>query len=101
MALQTDVTREGHRDVSTGAHLIDPIAVAIRTRRPEEPPSGRFSETDPSPGLDVARNPLVAKILHDRKFQFLMILPNQIIFWLVIGIGLLGTVVPGCPVLRC
>ncbi len=95
MAVQTDVTTEEHGGVSSGAHLIDPIAVAIRTRHPEEPPSGRFSETDPSRGLDVARHPLVAKILHDRKFQFLMILPNQIIFWLVIGIGLLGTVVPG------
>ena len=57
-------------------HLVDPIAVAIRTRRPEDPKAiGRFEATDPSPGLDVARHPLVARM--------------------VIGIGLLGTVVPG------
>src|SRR5487761_2123676 len=77
-------------------HLVDPIAVAIRTRRPEDPKAiGRFEATDPSPGLDVARHPLVARILHDRRLQFMLIIPNQIIFWLVIGIGLLGTVVPG------
>jgi NosR/NirI family nitrous oxide reductase transcriptional regulator len=77
-------------------HLIDPIAVAIRTHRPEDPGAiGRFTPTDPSPGLDIARHPQVARILKDRRLQFLLILPNQIIFWLVIGIGLLGTVVPG------
>jgi len=78
------------------AHLADPIAVAIRTRKPER--AGmyeRFAPTDLTPGLDVARNPRVARLLHNRKLQFLLILPNQIIFWLVIGIGLLGTVIPG------
>ncbi|MHB8827573.1 MAG: 4Fe-4S binding protein [Acidimicrobiales bacterium] len=75
-------------------HLIDPIAVAIRTRSPEDP-GERFAATDPSPSLDIAANPRVARLLHNRKLQFLLILPNQIIFWLVIGIGLLGTVVPG------
>ncbi len=77
-------------------HLIDPVEVAIRTRRPEDPAAlRRFEDTDPPRGLDVARFPRVATILRDRKFQFLMILPNQIIFWLVIGIGLVGTVDPG------
>jgi NosR/NirI family nitrous oxide reductase transcriptional regulator len=77
-------------------HLIDPIAVAIRTRRPQDPAdTGRFTPTDPSPGLDVARNPRVARLLSSRRLQFFMILPNQIIFWLVIGIGLLGAVDPG------
>ena len=77
-------------------HLIDPIAVAIRTRRPEDPATlARFNATDLPRGLDVARHPLVARVLHDRRLQFMLILPNQIIFWLVIGIGLLGTVVPG------
>ncbi len=77
-------------------HLIDPIAVAIRTRRPEDPATlARFNATDLPRGLDVARHPLVARVLHDRRLQLMLILPNQIIFWLVIGIGLLGTVVPG------
>jgi hypothetical protein len=77
-------------------HLIDPIAVSIRTRRPEDPAiSGHFTSTDPLPGLDLARIPRVARLLASRRLQFFMILPNQIIFWLVIGIGLLGTVDPG------
>ena len=79
---------------SREVHLIDPIPVAIRNRAPHTP-AGRFAATDPSPGLDIAANPRVARLLHNRKLQFLLILPNQIIFWLVIGIGLLGTVVPG------
>ena len=81
---------------SSTPHLVDPMGVAVRLRRPEDPAGiNRFTPTDPSPGLDVARHPLVARILRDRKLQFMLILPNQIIFWLVIGIGLLGTVVPG------
>ncbi len=81
---------------STNPHLVDPMGVAVRLRRPEDPAGiGRFTPSDPSPGLDVARHPLVARILRDRRLQFMLILPNQIIFWLVIGIGLLGTVVPG------
>ena len=96
MAVQTEVPAGGRASATPRAHLVDPIAVAIRTRTPEDPAvHQRFAATDPSPGLDIARSPRVAKILRDRKFQFLMILPNQIIFWLVIGIGLLGTVVPG------
>ena len=55
----------------------------------------RFGASDPSPGLDIARSPLVARILHNRKFQFLLILPNQIIFWTVIFVGLFGTAIPG------
>jgi polyferredoxin len=79
-----------------GAHLVDPVAVAIRTRPPARAGAAEhFTSTDPSPGLDVARNPRVARLLHNRKLQFMLILPNQIIFWLVIGIGLLGTLVPG------
>ncbi len=76
--------------------LADPVPVAIRLRPPER--SGlaeRFAASDPSPGLDVARNPRVARLLHNRKLQFLLILPNQIVFWTVIFVGLLGTAVPG------
>ncbi len=78
------------------AHLTDPVTVAIRLRGPErEGITERFGPSDPSPGLDVARNPRVARVLHNRKFQFLLILPNQIIFWTVIFVGFLGTTIPG------
>jgi hypothetical protein len=81
---------------SPNRHLVDPIAVAIRTRQPQDPSAtGHFASTDPNSGMDLARIPLVARLLRDRRLQFFMILPNQIIFWLVIGIGLLGAVDPG------
>lgn len=79
-----------------GSPVTDPIADARRLRPPERVDiSQHFTETDPPSGLDVARNPRLAKLLKSRHFQFMLILPNQIIFWLVIFIGLLGTVVPG------
>ncbi|MHB1486878.1 MAG: 4Fe-4S binding protein [Acidimicrobiales bacterium] len=74
----------------------DPVAVAIRLRPADR--SGieeRFGPSDPPKGGDLAAHPRVAQILRSRKFQFALILPNQIIFWLVIVLGLLGTVVPG------
>lgn len=37
----------------------------------------------------------MAALLKDRKFQFLLILPNQIIFWLVIILGISATAIPG------
>ena len=95
MAAGTTVETTGTTAVAP-PHLIDPVEVAIRTRTPEDPArTRRFEDTDPPRGLDLARSPRVARILRDRKFQFLLILPNQIIFWLVIGIGLVGTVDPG------
>ncbi len=95
MAAGTTVETTGTTAVAP-PHLIDPVEVAIRTRTPEDPARTRhFEDTDPPRGLDLARSPRVARILRDRKFQFLLILPNQIIFWLVIGIGLVGTVDPG------
>jgi NosR/NirI family nitrous oxide reductase transcriptional regulator len=81
---------------STTAPRDDPVATAIHLRPPvrrglEE----RFRATDPSPGRDVARHPRVARLLRSRKLQFFLILPNQLIFWLVIFVGILGTAVPG------
>ncbi|MHB1986564.1 MAG: 4Fe-4S binding protein [Acidimicrobiales bacterium] len=74
----------------------DPVPVALRLRPPERTGlDARFGPSDPAPGLDIARNPRVARLLANRKFQFLLILPNQIIFWTVIFVGLLGTAVPG------
>jgi NosR/NirI family nitrous oxide reductase transcriptional regulator len=73
----------------------DPVATAVRLRPPQRPSPERFVATDPEPGRDLSRHPLVARLLRSRRFQFALILPNQIIFWLVIFLGFLGTVVPG------
>ena len=77
-------------------HLTDPVAVAIRLRpHDRDGVHERFDASDPVAGLDVARHPLVARVLRNRKFQFLLILPNQIVFWTVIFVGLFGTAIPG------
>jgi len=78
------------------AHLADPVDVAIRLRPPERAGlAERFDASDPSPGLDVTRNPRIARLVRNRKLQFFLILPNQIVFWTVIFVGLFGTAVPG------
>src|SRR5674476_1327621 len=78
------------------ARVADPIPVTIRLRPPERTGlADRFEASDPSPGFDVTRNPRIARLLRNRKFQFLLIVPNQIIFWTVIFVGFLGTAVPG------
>ena len=55
-----------------------------------------FRPTDPR--IDLLRLPLVGrwleKAVKSRRFQFAAILPNQIIFWLVIATGLIGVAVP-------
>ena len=55
-----------------------------------------FGPTDPR--VDVLRLPLVGPLLtravKSRRFQFALILPNQIIFWLVIATGVLGVSLP-------
>ena len=78
------------------ARLADAVPESVHLRPPER--AGlveRFAASDPSPGLDLTRNPRVARLLRNRKFQFLLILPNQIVFWTVIFVGLLGTAIPG------
>ncbi len=78
------------------AGLADPVSSAVHLRPPAR--GGlheRFGPSDPDPGLEVSRNPRVARLLRNRKFQFLLILPNQIVFWTVIFVGILGTAVPG------
>src|SRR5450759_1577673 len=55
-----------------------------------------FQPTDPR--IDLLRLPLAGrwleKAVKSRRFQFAAILPNQIIFWLVIATGLIGVAVP-------
>jgi len=74
----------------------DPVAVAVRLRSPvREGLEARFGPSDPRQGWDLTRNPRIARLVRSRKFQFLLIVPNQVIFWTVIFVGLLGTAIPG------
>jgi NosR/NirI family nitrous oxide reductase transcriptional regulator len=74
----------------------EPIHVALRLQAPERAGlAQRFGPSDPSPGLELTAVPRVARLVRNRRFQFLLILPNQIVFWTVIFVGLLGTAVPG------
>lgn len=69
--------------------------MALRLRPPEQ--SGieeHFSPTDRGPGSDLTRFPWIRRLLRSRAFQFGFILPNQIIFWLVIVSGLFGANLP-------
>ena len=83
-----------------GAHgsLIkrEPVAVTVHLRKPERAGiEDRFGQSDPPQSWDVTANPRIARLVRSRRFQFLLILPNQIIFWTVIFVGLLGTAIPG------
>lgn len=72
----------------------DPVSVAIRLRPKADTETAKhFAQSDPK--LEISKIPLVKKLLHKRWLQFALIVPNQIIFWLVIFSGLLGTVTPG------
>ena len=74
----------------------DPVAVAVRLRPPTRAGiEERFRESDPPRGWDLTAHPRVARLVRNRRFQFFLILPNQIIFWLVIVLGLAGTADPG------
>ena len=74
----------------------DPVPIALHLRPPHRAGAQqRLGAADPPRGWDLTRSPRVARILKDRRFQFLLILPNQIIFWTVIVVGLVGTAVPG------
>jgi len=87
---------EGQPAADEPPGLPEPIPVAVHFRPPRrDGMEGRFAVTDPHRSWDLAKNPRVARLLRNRKLQFLLILPNQLIFWLVIMLGLLGTVVPG------
>ncbi len=65
-------------------------------RRLREPHRGgaaeHFGPTDPH--IDISRLPLLRRALKSRAFQFFLILPNQMIFWLVIVTGLFGALLP-------
>lgn len=70
--------------------------IKINLRPPQrEGVENHFAQTDPNRGLELTKYPLVAKLLKNRKFQFITIVPNQLIFWFVILIGFVGTADPG------
>ncbi len=76
--------------------LDEPVGVAVHLRPlRRDGVEVRFEATDPHGGWDLARRPRVARLLRSRRLQFFLILPNQLVFWLVIFLGLAGTVVPG------
>lgn len=53
-----------------------------------------FAPTDLDPRSDLTRFPWIRRLLKSRTFQFAFILPNQIIFWVVIVTGLFGANAP-------
>lgn len=94
MALK--LTETGDKTQASPVLPDDPAIAAVHVRPPQK--SGvveRFEATDPKPGRDLARIPLVNRALKNRRFQFFLILPNQLVFWIVIVSGLVGTLVPG------
>jgi 4Fe-4S binding protein len=68
------------------------LSSARRLRDPQRRGLELFAATDP--GVDISRHPLVERALRSRRYQFALILPNQIIFWLVIFAGIFGTLTP-------
>ncbi len=91
---RTGSEQPGSPPTPLAAH--DPVPITLHLRAPQS--SGapeRFGPSDPPRGWDLLSNPRIARIVKNRRFQFLLILPNQIIFWTVIVVGLVGTAVPG------
>jgi NosR/NirI family nitrous oxide reductase transcriptional regulator len=92
-------TRTGRDETSSSVSTVtarEPVPIAIRLRPPHRAGAeDRFGPSDPSPGWEITANPRIARLVRDRRFQFLLIVPNQVIFWTVIFVGLLGTAIPG------
>ena len=82
--------------LTTAPNPADPVAVAVHLRPPVRTGmDDHFAPSDPPRGWDVTRYPRVAHLVRSRRFQFALILPNQIVFWAVIFLGFVGTAVPG------
>jgi hypothetical protein len=79
----------------TKIKLVTDDTIPKRLHIPVVASESRFQGTDPSKKANLASHPVIARILSKRVTQFLMIIPNQIIFWLVIFLGFLGVVDPG------
>ncbi len=69
--------------------------MAMRLRKSDDLGAAEhFGPTDPKPSLELTRFAPVRRALRSRLFQFLFIMPNQVIFWLVIVAGVLGLAHP-------
>ncbi len=85
---------EADRNADSFEHY-DPIKQAVHLRpKNKDNIHERFESTDPPKKWEVSKNKRVAAILKDRRLQFLLILPNQIVFWVVIVLGIAGTADP-------
>ena len=83
-------------DGVNGSFTGEPVAVAIHLREPNRLGiEDRFGPSDPPRGRDITANPRIARLVRSRRFQFLLILPCQILFWIVIIVGLVGSAIPG------
>ncbi|MHB8191622.1 MAG: 4Fe-4S binding protein [Ferrimicrobium sp.] len=76
----------------------DPISTAVHLRAPKRVGiENRFASTDAH--FDLTEAPVIGgpikRLLKNRKLQFFLILPNQIIFWIVIISGIWGITDPG------
>jgi NosR/NirI family transcriptional regulator, nitrous oxide reductase regulator len=76
---------------------VDGPLPATRNRPPlEEGVADRFADSDS--GTDLTRLPVIGRVLklglRKRAFQFSIILPSQILFWLVVFTGIFGVLEP-------
>jgi NosR/NirI family nitrous oxide reductase transcriptional regulator len=53
---------------------------------------GQIHDERGRPGYDLTRIPVLAWWIRRRSWQFQLIVPNQILFWVVIVVGFVGTV---------
>ncbi|HEX2807215.1 MAG TPA: 4Fe-4S binding protein, partial [Kineosporiaceae bacterium] len=70
---------------SHARHASHPVAAEALPTPPGSGPGVR------SAGYDLTRHRWVARWLRAPSWQFQLILPNQILFWMVIVVGLVGT----------
>ncbi len=70
---------------------VHPVATHLHPPQ-HEGMNEHFEPTDPR--IDIARHPVIDRVLRSRMFQFFLILPNQIIFWVVMATGILGAALP-------
>ncbi len=76
---------------------VEAPVVLTRTRPPlEQGVAERFSDTDS--GLELTGLPVIGRLLKlglkKRYFQFSIIMPSQILFWLVVFVGIFGVLEP-------
>ncbi|MDA8277783.1 MAG: 4Fe-4S binding protein [Actinomycetota bacterium] len=73
---------------------IDPVAVSINLR-PRQTAAAKEHFEATTPKFELTKFKVVSTLAKKRWIQFALIVPNQLIFWLVIFSGLFGTLDPG------